>query len=138
MDLPLYFLTFLVSFLFYLAVDLIWLRYVAGPFYRRELSTLLSEEPRMLPALLFYVLFVFGNILLVVEPALFRDSLRMLLFRGGFYGLVCYATYDLTNLATLDKWTIKVSLVDMTWGVCISMAISLVGFYFATTAPSLL
>ncbi|MFW6303969.1 MAG: DUF2177 family protein, partial [Candidatus Sumerlaeota bacterium] len=100
----------------FLAVDLVWLGVVARKFYMNRLGYIMAEKPNWIAAFIFYLLFVAGVLLFTVKPALDRDSLRMALLLGAAFGLVTYATYDLTNLATVKDWPLRVSLVDMVWG----------------------
>jgi len=126
---------FCVSFLVYLLLDLIWLRYVAGSFYQEQLSFLLTTEPRMTPALPFYVLFVLGNIVFVTKPVLTEPSLNEFLVRGRLYGLVSYGTYDLTNYSTVEGWPLAVTVLDLTWGIGISLLVSAAGYYTGVYLP---
>ena len=99
----------------FLAIDMIWLGWVARGFYRAQMGGLLREDVNWTAALSFYVLFIAGLLVFAVIPALDRGVIRAAL-AGGFFGLVAYATYDLTNLATLRGFTARVAAVDMTWG----------------------
>lgn len=118
-----------VSFMVFLLVDLVWLKYLAGPFYRRKLDPLLMDRARMTPALIFYLLFVLGNLVFVVYPTLTTGSLTDLLMKGVLYGTVCYGTYDLTNYATLKDWPLSVTLLDLSWGAVVSTITALAGYY---------
>jgi uncharacterized membrane protein len=135
MSLAFWLMIFCVSFMVYLLLDLIWLRYVAGSFYQEQLDFLLAPEPRMTPALLFYVLFVLGNLVFVTKPVLTTPSLNEFLFRGCLYGLVTYGTYDLTNYSTVEGWPVVVTALDLTWGVGISLLVSGAGYYTGVYLP---
>lgn len=117
-------------FLVFLVVDMVWIGYVAGPFYRANLGDIISEEFRIVPALIFYALFVLGMVTLVVFPSLDRSSV-VLLGRAGLFGLVCYATYELTNYSTIQEWPLSVVAFDLGWGVGISCLVSYVGYWLA-------
>lgn len=99
----------------FLAIDMVWLGWIARAFYRAEIGGLLREDVNWAAALLFYVLFIAGLLAFAVIPALDRGVLRAAV-AGGLFGLVAYATYDLTNLATLRGFTVRVAAVDMAWG----------------------
>jgi uncharacterized membrane protein len=115
----------LVSFL---AIDMVWLTVVARGFYRKQLGVLLSDQPNWWAAISFYLLFVAGLLVFAVVPALQAGSLRTALLLGGFFGLVAYATYDLTNLATVRNWPWLLTLVDMTWGLVLAASVSCLGY----------
>ncbi len=112
----------------FLAVDAIWLGLVARNFYREHIGYLLAPDVNWLAAGIFYLLFVLGIKVFVVEPGLRSGSLRRTLVRAAFFGLVTYATYDLTNQATVRNWPVLVTVVDLVWGAFISTVVSLAGF----------
>jgi uncharacterized membrane protein len=116
----LYGITLAIFFL----IDMVWLGLVAKGFYRRQLGTFLSPQVRWGAAILFYLLFITGLLVFVVRPALLRDApLEALLF-GALFGLICYATYDLSNMATLKGWPLVVTVVDLVWGTALGGAVS--------------
>ncbi|MBD3222092.1 DUF2177 family protein [bacterium] len=118
---------YLVMLATFLIIDAIWLGAVAAGFYRTHLGYLLAPEPVWLAAGVFYLLFVLGIQVFVVLPGLRSARLRPTVLRAAFFGLVTYATYDLTNLATIDGWPLVVTLVDLAWGMAISTAVALAG-----------
>ena len=119
---------YLVTFIAFLAVDAVWLALVARTFYRKYLGFLMAPNPNWLAAILFYLLFVVGALVLAVLPGLETGSLKTTLLRGALFGLIAYATYDLTNLATVRDWPLIVTVVDMIWGTVLSTAVSYVGY----------
>lgn len=122
--LKLYFATLVAFF----AIDMFWLGLVARTFYREQLGFLMAPNTNWAAAIVFYLLFILGIVVLVVLPGLEDDSLRTTLLRGALFGLVTYATYDLTNLATLKDWPLLMTVVDMIWGTVLSMAVSFASF----------
>ena len=102
-----------VTALVFLGLDAVWLSTMATRLYKPELQGLLAESFRPAPALLFYVLYIGGIVGFAVLPA--AKPLEALL-RGAAFGLVAYATYDLTNQATLIRWSTLVTLADLSWG----------------------
>lgn len=122
--LKLYFAT-LIAFL---AIDMIWLGLVARTFYRKYLGYLMAPSPNWLAAIIFYLLFIVGLLVFVVLPGIEADSLRTTLLRAALFGLITYATYDLTNLATIKDWPVIVTVVDIGWGIFLSTVVSYVGF----------
>lgn len=120
----LYFVTLAV----FLAVDLIWLGLIARGFYQKQLGFLLAPTTNWPAAILFYLLFVAGLMAFVIMPGLETGSLKLTLLRAAFFGLVTYATYDLTNLATVKNWPVFLTVVDLAWGTVLSVIVSLFGF----------
>ena len=123
-----YLKVYVLAFAGFLAIDMVWLTVVARGFYRRQLGFLLSDQPNWWAALSFYLLFVVGLLVFAVLPGLQAGSLRRTLLLGGFFGLVTYATYDLTNMATVKNWPWLVTLVDMAWGTVLAAAVSGIGY----------
>lgn len=109
-------------------IDMIWLGLVARTFYRKHLDFLLASDTNWIAALVFYLLFILGILVFVVVPGLEDDSLKTTLLRAALFGLITYATYDLTNLATVKDWPVLVTVVDLAWGTVLSVSVSLVSF----------
>ena len=91
----------------------------------------MAEKALLLPALIFYLLFVVGVLIFAVIPGYQAQSISKTLMLAALFGLMTYATYDLTNLATLRDWPIKITLIDIVWGTTISTVTGLAGFYIA-------
>jgi uncharacterized membrane protein len=118
--LEMYGITLAVFFL----IDMVWLGVVAKGFYRKHLGAMLSPKVNWVAAVLFYLVFIVGLLVFVIGPALTAGTpLRAFLF-GALFGLICYATYDLTNLATLKDWPLIVTVVDLVWGSVLGGAVS--------------
>ena len=111
----------------FLAIDFVWLAVIARGFYRKHLGFLLADQPNWWAAVAFYLLFVSGVVVFAIAPALQAGSLRKALILGGFFGLITYATYDLTNHATVKNWPWIVTLVDLCWGLALSASVSCIG-----------
>lgn len=126
--LSLYCFTFLVFF----AIDFIWLRFVATKFYATKIGHLMASKPKLVPALLFYLIFVVGIIIFAVLPGYESQSLWTTIILGAIFGILSYSTYDLTNLATLKNWPISVTIIDIIWGTTVSAITSAVGYFIAT------
>jgi len=116
----LYFITLAVFFL----VDMAWLGLVAKTFYRKHLGFLMGPKVVWPAAILFYLLFIAGLLVFAVRPALAAGAPLKALLLGAFLGLISYATYDLTNLATLKGWPLVVTVVDLVWGTVLGGAVS--------------
>ncbi|HUN23475.1 MAG TPA: DUF2177 family protein [Anaerolineales bacterium] len=123
--LKLYFATLLAFF----AIDIVWLGLVANSFYRQQLGFIMASNPNWLAAIIFYLLFIVGILFFVVAPGLAENSLKATLIRAALFGLITYATYDLTNLATLKNWPLLVTVVDLVWGTLLSMAVGTASFF---------
>lgn len=121
-------LAYVATAIAFCALDFIWLSTVAPSFYQQQVGALLLAAPRPLPALAFYLLYVAGLVVFCVLPAVDASSWRKAALLGSLFGLVAYATYDLSNLATLKGWTDPVALVDMLWGAVASMLASTSGY----------
>lgn len=108
-----------------LVLDALWLGLVAPSFYKKHIGFIMAKNINWTAAFLFYLLFVAGIAFFVTYR---ESSLQQAALRGAFFGLVCYATYDLTNLATLEGWPITVTVVDLCWGtfLCAATAFSCV------------
>ena len=109
-------IAYAVAALIMAGLDFLWLSLTVEPFYQRALGAVLAEKPYMPAAVAFYLIYVLGIVVLAVWPALDSGDWRTALVRGAAFGFFAYATYDLTNLATLKVWSLKVSLIDMAWG----------------------
>lgn len=125
MKLKLYFVTFLS----FLVIDSLWLGLIAPKFYRSQIGFIMAEDPNFVAAGIFYLLFVLGLVFFVIEPGVRDHSLLQAVKRGALFGLVTYATYDLTNLATLAGWPILLTVVDMLWGTTLTALVTLVSVW---------
>ena len=111
---------YLIALPIFFIVDMIWLAVIAKNFYKNQIGFLMKPDVNWTAAIIFYLLFLVGVVLFVIEPALEKKNLMFALGRGALFGLITYATYDLTNLATLKDWPLKVVVVDMIWGAVLS------------------
>ena len=120
---------YLITFLAFLAIDSLWLGLVAPSFYRSQIGYIMAETPNFFAAGLFYLVFIFGMVLFIVDPGVREGTLIQSVSRGALFGLVTYATYDLTNLATVEGWPVLLTVVDLTWGTVLSAAVTLVSVW---------
>lgn len=102
--------------LIFLILDGAWLTLMSERLYRAELGDLLAPQPRLLPAVMFYLIYLAGVVAFAIAPALELRSAHSALLRGAAFGFVAYATYDLTNQATLATWSTKITVLDLLWG----------------------
>jgi uncharacterized membrane protein len=115
---------YIIAFIVFFIIDLFWLGIVAKNLYREHLGFLLSPSPNWLAAMAFYLLYIVGIIFFVVNPAIEKGSWRYALFAGIFFGFITYATYDLTNLATIKNWPLKITIIDLIWGSSLGGSVS--------------
>jgi uncharacterized membrane protein len=111
---------YLVTLAVFVGIDLVWLGFIAKSFYRAEIGALLAEKMSFPAAAAFYVIYAAGLMFFAVQPSLATGGWTRALMLGGLFGFVAYATYDLSNLATLRGWTVKLCVVDMLWGAALS------------------
>lgn len=119
---------YLSSLAVFLAIDFVWLGFVARGFYKKHLGYLLTEQPNWWAAGLFYLLFVAALNVFVVAPALQAQSFSRAVVLGALFGLTTYATYDLTNQATVRDWPWIVTVVDLIWGTVLSALVAIAGY----------
>ena len=120
----LYLLTIPVFF----GIDMIWLGFVAKGFYRNNLGHLLRSDVNWSAALVFYLLYIGGILIFATMPALEKNSLYQAVTLGGLFGFFAYATYDLTNMATLKDWPLNVVIVDIIWGIVLTASVAAASF----------
>ena len=111
-----------------LIMDIIWLSVMSKKLYRPHLGDMIAEKFRLFPAIAFYLIYVFGLLYFVALPAVEQMSLSASMINGALFGAIAYSTYDLTNYATLRKWSFVVTLVDIGWGSILSSIASGCGY----------
>jgi uncharacterized membrane protein len=119
---------YIATLIVFFAVDLLWIGIAARAFYRKHIGFLLAPSPNWAAAIIFYLLFIMGLLFFVVLPGLKENSLKIIILRAALFGLITYSTYDLTNQATVNNWPLVVTVVDMIWGMVLSVAVSLLSF----------
>ena len=115
---------YLIALPIFFAIDMLWLGVIAQSFYASQLGPLLTPNVNWTAAISFYLLFIAGLVVFVIAPAVAKSSVTHALLFGAFFGLIAYATYDLTNLATLKDWPLLVTFVDMAWGTALGASVS--------------
>lgn len=123
-----YVIAYVATAVVFFGLDFIWLSRMLG-FYRAEMGSLLLEQPKLGYAGAFYALYVVGIVALVVVPALGGGGWGQALAMGALLGLVAYGTYDMTNMSTLNGWSLKLALVDMAWGTFVTAAAATAGYF---------
>ena len=122
-------LLYLACVVAFLAIDAVWLSTMTSRFYQPRLGHLMTAQPKLGVAAAFYLLYVVGVVALAVIPGLREGSLLAAVWRGAVFGLVAYATYDLTNLATLRDWPVDLTVVDLVWGTTLTGAVAAAGYW---------
>lgn len=120
---PLTVASYLVALMIFLVIDGVWLSIMGRMFYSKEIGALLLDRPNFYVAGVFYLILVLGLVVFVILPALAERSLAQAAAKGALFGLVTYATYDLTNLATIKGFTARVAIVDMAWGAVLAAVV---------------
>ena len=123
-----FFKLYIIAFSLFLGMDMLWLGVVAKNYYRSQVGDLLKDPFSIAPALLFYAVYIFGLVLFVISPSIQKSSVLDALLYGAVFGFVCYATYDLTNLATVKNWPLQLVFVDILWGTVLSTFTSFVAY----------
>jgi uncharacterized membrane protein len=120
-----------IAFPVFFAMDMVWLGLVAKNFYAKQVGFLMKSNINWPAAIIFYLLFVVGLVLFVVSPALEKHSWMHAVLFGALFGLITYATYDLTNLATMKDWPLLITIVDLIWGSVLAASVSTVTYFIA-------
>ncbi|HZK61866.1 MAG TPA: DUF2177 family protein, partial [Anaerovoracaceae bacterium] len=122
---------FLIALPVFFVIDMVWLLLVAKKFYQEQIGFLMRPDINWLAAIIFYLLFIVGLVTFVISPALEKHSWLSAIIFGGLFGLITYATYDLTNLATMKDWPLLVTVVDLIWGTVLAASVSVITYVIA-------
>ena len=125
-------LVYLITVPIFFAIDMIWLGVLAKDFYQRHLGYLMRPQVNWAAAIIFYLLFIVGIVIFAVKPALEARSPIQALVYGALFGFFTYATYDLTNLATIRDWPLIVTIVDLIWGTVLCGTVAWVSYLAAS------
>lgn len=122
-------LSYVLTTLVFFAIDITWIGLVAKKFYWDNMGDILKDDVNWAAALIFYLMYIVGIFVFAILPAVENDSVKHAIFYGALFGFLAYATYDLTNLATLKGFPMKVAVVDMIWGTILTATVSTAGYY---------
>ena len=122
-------LSYLLTFIVFLMIDMLWLGIIAKNIYQKYLGSFLTDNVNWTAAIIFYMIFVAGISIFTIYPAVNMGSVSHAVFMGALFGFFTYATYDLTNLATLKNWPLTIVIIDIIWGSVLSALVSVSGFY---------
>lgn len=131
-----YLAAYLGAAIVFLAIDFVWLTRIARQFYFEKIGDLLLERPNLGAAAAFYAVYVIGIVFFAVAPAIRSGSGLTAIGHGMLFGLLAYATYDMTNYATLKNWSLTVALVDMAWGAVLTGTAAFAGYHAARLVGS--
>ncbi len=120
---------FLIALPVFFAIDMVWLVLAAKKFYSEQLGFLMRPDIKWVAAILFYLVFIAAMVAMVLIPAVEKHSWKHALLYGALFGLVTYATYDLTNLATIKGWPVLVTIVDLIWGSALAASVSVITYF---------
>lgn len=112
----------------FFAIDMLWLGFFARGFYKKNLGFILSDKVNWTAAIIFYLIYIGGILFFAVLPALKDQQWQTALINGALLGALCYATYDLTNMATISQWPLIVVIVDILWGIVLTGSVSLLTY----------
>jgi len=118
-----------IAFVLFLVIDLVWLGFIAKNLYQKQLGHLMADNVNWVAAIIFYLLFIGGLVFFAISPAVSEGVWTKALLLGALLGFLTYATYDLTNLATLKDWPIQITLIDLTWGTFLGASVSTLTFF---------
>ena len=121
--------SYLLTTLVFFAIDMVWLGFIAKNLYRKYLGDFLSDAINWKAAIIFYLIFIVGIFIFAIMPAVEKNSITKAIIYGAMFGFFTYATYDLTNLATLKNWPLQIVFIDMAWGALLTALVSTAGFY---------
>jgi uncharacterized membrane protein len=122
---------FLIALPIFFVIDMAWLVLVAKKFYQEQIGFLMKPDINWFAAIIFYLLFIAGLVIFVIAPAIEKHSWVNAVVLGALFGLITYATYDLTNLATMKDWPLLVTIVDLIWGTVLAASISGITYFIA-------
>ena len=128
---PKYLVAYVAAAAVFVVVDVVWIGLIAQKLYRRELGSLLLDKPNLAAAVPFYLLYLAGTVWFATRPGLQAGSWSVALFNGALFGLIAYATYDLTNMATLKGYSWTVVAADLAWGVFLTAVVATAGYFAA-------
>jgi uncharacterized membrane protein len=119
---------FVISFVIFFIIDLIWLGLIAKNLYQRYIGGLLKTDVNWIAAIVFYLLFIAALVIFVLLPGVDKQSIGYVMLYGALFGFITYATYDLTNLATLKDWPIQITIIDLAWGTFLGFSTSTLSY----------
>ncbi len=124
-------LVFIITMVIFAAIDLIWLGYLAKNLYQQKIGFLMADKINWVAALIFYIIYISGILYFVIFPSLETGEWQTALLKGAILGVLCYGTYDLTNMATLKNWPYEIVIIDILWGAFLTGLTSTLSYIIA-------
>jgi len=124
-----WFMYYGIALVVFMVIDLIWLGFIAKDLYSKYLGYLMADKVNWVSAVVFYLIFIGGILYFVLYPSLLDKNLINLIIRAALFGFITYATYDLTNLATIKDWPIQITIIDLIWGTTLSTSVSVISYF---------
>jgi uncharacterized membrane protein len=128
--------SYLLTTVVFFAIDMVWLGFIAKNLYRKYLGALLSDTVNWGAAIIFYLVFIVGIFIFVINPSIEKQSVIRAVALGALFGFIAYATYDLTNYATLKGFPLNIVFIDLAWGAVLTSIVSLAGYYITRFVSS--
>lgn len=122
---------YLISLFLMGLVDVVWIGVISKSFYQKHIGFLMTEQVNYIAAAIFYLIYAAAIVFFVVNPAIEKRSITDLIIKAAFLGLVCYGTYDLTNMAVVKGWNWTITIIDILWGTFVTMLSSLLTYAIA-------
>ena len=122
-----YLIAYISTLIAFFAMDMLWLGFIARKFYADQLGSLMADSTNWIIAIIFYAVYIAGIVFFAIRPAVEAEHVLKATLYGALFGFFCYATYDLTNLATLRDWPSKMVFVDILWGIVLTGGCATVG-----------
>ena len=129
MTFPRIIISYILTTVVFFTIDMVWLGFVAKNIYRKYLGALLSDTVNWTAAIVFYMIFIVGIFIFVINPSVEKQSVFRAVILGAVFGFIAYATYDLTNYATLKGFPLNIVCIDLAWGAVLTATVSLAGYY---------
>ena len=120
---------YLITFIVYFTIEMVWLGLLARKIYEKHLGYLMADKPNLMVSLIYFIIVVWGLIFFAIYPALTKSSLSYAIIAGALFGFMTYATYIMTNLATLKDWPLFITLIDVSWGTVLNSQTAGLSFY---------
>lgn len=120
-----------ITTVIFFAIDMLWLGVIAKNLYRQKLGFILSEQVNWAAAIVFYLIYIGGILFFAVLPAMKEMNWQTALLNGAILGGLCYATYDLTNMATIAKWPLDIVIIDIVWGMVLTGSVATLSYFAA-------
>lgn len=121
--------TYFIALLSFFAMDMLWLGVIFKNYYKQKLGFVLSPAPNWAVAIVFYIVYIAGILFFAINPSFKEMDWKVAIVNGALLGGLCYATYDLTNMATIAKWPLDIVIIDILWGMIITGSVSAITYF---------